>query len=70
MRLAIYFRPLSIFVPLALSLIALGFIVVGANYFLYGGILKTAFAVLVMTGIQMATFGLIAEMIVKRFYTD
>lgn len=69
-RLAIYFKPMSIFIPLALSLIALGFIVVGVNYVLYGGILKTAFAVLVMTGIQMATFGLIAEMIVKRFYTE
>jgi glycosyltransferase involved in cell wall biosynthesis len=69
-RLAIYFKPLKVFVPLSLLFFIIAISTVMIDYFLTGMILDTTFAILVTTGIQMLVFGFIAEMIVKRFYND
>ena len=69
-RLAIYFKPLKVFVPLSILSIGSAMAVVFIDYFITGEVLDTTFAILVTAGIQMLVFGLIAEMIVKRFYND
>lgn len=69
-RLAIYFRPLRVFMPLSALFLFLAIAIVLVNYFYIGDILDTTFAILVMASIQSLTFGVIAEMIVKRFYSS
>ncbi len=69
-RLAIYYRPLKVFVPLSTMFFVTAIIVVATDYFLTGKILDTTFAILINISIQMIIFGLIAEMIVKKLYND
>lgn len=69
-RLAIYFKPLRVFVPLSITFFTCAVVIVFGDYFLQGAVLDTTFAIFVTAGIQTLMFGLIAEMIVKRFYTD
>lgn len=69
-RLAIYFKPLRVFIPLSILFFTIALIIVIMDYLITGMVLDTTFAVLVTTGIQMWVFGFIAEMIVKRFYND
>ena len=69
LRLAIYFKPLRVFVPLSIFFFIAATGIVFVAYFLLGDILDTTFAVLIMVSLQMLTFGFIAEMIVKRLYS-
>ena len=68
-RLAIYFKPLRVFVPLSILFFMAAIIVVFLDYYFVNGVLDTTFAILFNTSIQALMFGLIAEMIVKRFYS-
>jgi len=68
-RLAIYFKPLRVFVPLSILLLTAAILLVGVDYYFTGGVLDVTFAILVNASIQSFMFGLIAEMIVKRFYS-
>lgn len=70
MRLAIYFRPLRVFVPLALFFFASAVTAVIVSYAWTGEGVSTTFTVLVSAGMQTIVLGLIAEMIVKRFYDE
>ncbi len=67
-RLAIYFKPLRVFVPLSVIFLGTALLVVGIGYYLTNGFLDTTFAILINASIQSLIFGLIAEMMVKRFY--
>lgn len=69
-RLAIYFRPLRVFVPLGIFFFVAAIAIVSGSYVLTGMSAGTTFTVLVTTGVQMLVLGLIAEMIVKRFFND
>lgn len=69
LRLAIYFKPLRVFIPLSAFFMAAALITLISGYILRQGILDATFAILMMTAIQTFIFGLIAEMIVKRFYS-
>lgn len=67
-RLAIYFKPLKVFVPISIGLGALAVgVLIGSSIWL-PHILDSTFAILSMAALQTLFFGLIAEMIVKRFY--
>lgn len=68
-RLAIYFKPLRVFVPLSIFFFIAAILSVGIGYYLTQGFLDTTFAVLFNLSIQSLIFGFIAEMIVKRFYS-
>lgn len=68
-RLAIYFKPLRVFVPLSIFFFIAAILSVGVGYYLTQGFLDTTFAVLFNLSVQSLIFGFIAEMIVKRFYS-
>lgn len=68
-RLAIYFKPLRVFVPLSMLFLAAAAGLAVIDYFFINGFLDTTFAILINASIQSLVFGLIAEMIVKRFYS-
>lgn len=66
LRLALYFSPLKIFVPLALLLITAG---VGWGLFTYsvlGKFADTSTLVLLMAGLQVGVVGLLAEIVNRR----
>lgn len=69
-RLAVYYRPLKVFTPLALFLFFLSWGVLFYSYFFLHQILDATWAVLFISSIQIQIFALIADMIVKRFYSD
>ena len=65
LRLAIFFKPLNVFIPVSLVLFVLGVIKLVRdflllNYFGLGG------ALLILTSIQIAFLGVLAELIIKR----
>lgn len=68
-RLAIYFKPLRVFGPLSIFFFLTGILVVGIDYYFTKGVLDTTLAVFLNLSIQSLIFGLISEMIVKRFYS-
>ncbi len=68
-RLAIYFKPLRVFVPLSILFLAAALLLVGIDYYFTRGVLDTTFAILFNASIQSLILGLLAEMIVKRFYS-
>ena len=67
-RLAIYFKPLKVFVPISMFFFISAILALLIGWFAFGGILDTTFAILIMAATQSLVFGFIAEMIVKRFY--
>ncbi len=67
-KIAIYFKPLKVFIPISIFLFVSAILVLLIGWFAFGGVLDITFAILIMAAIQSLTFGLIAEMIVKRFY--
>ncbi|PIR41817.1 MAG: hypothetical protein COV30_01335 [Candidatus Yanofskybacteria bacterium CG10_big_fil_rev_8_21_14_0_10_37_15] len=69
-KLAIYFRPLKVFIPAGIFLMALAVVIVMGGYLWRGEILDATFAVIFITGVQVIIFGFIADMIVKRFYNN
>jgi len=64
-RICAYFKPLNVFVPPALFLMAVGFIKATRDYWVQGHIGLLAGA-LVLTGIQMVFIGLLADLIDQR----
>lgn len=69
LRLAIYFKPLRVFVPLSIFFFIAAILTIGIGYYFTQGFLDTTFAILFNLSVQSFIFGLIAEMIVKRFYS-
>ncbi|MFY9457884.1 MAG: glycosyltransferase family 2 protein [Candidatus Spechtbacterales bacterium] len=69
-RLAIYFRPLKIFVPLSFSLFALSWIVLVYGYLSSGTIFDVSWAILLITSVQVLLFGFLADIMVKRSYNN
>lgn len=67
-RLAVYFKPLRVFVPLSILFFVMAVLAVGIGYYFTHGFLDTTFAILFNLSVQSLIFGFIAEMIVKRFY--
>ena len=64
-RLALFFKPLNVFIPLSLVLFAAGFLKLARDFLLLnqfglGG------SLLVLTSIQIALLGIVAELIIKR----
>lgn len=66
LRIALYFAPMKIFLPISgiLFLLAFGWGLFGA--FVLGRIADASTAVIVMSGVQVAMIGLLAELINKR----
>lgn len=69
-RLAIYYKPLRVFVPLSIILLVIAIAILFGSWYFIGQIMDATFSILVIASLQTLFFGLIAEMIVKRFYRD
>jgi len=69
-RIAIYFKPLRVFVPISLLLLAASFVVLFGSQMFLDRTLDSTFAIFVVASLQTLFFGLIADMIVKHFYKD
>lgn len=66
-RLAVYFNPLRVFVPLALFVFIAAFLVLIIGITQFDTVLDASVAILLITSIQILLFGFVADMIVKRF---
>lgn len=69
-RLAIYYRPLKVFVPASIALFVAAIAVLAGSMIFLPYVLDVTFAVLIIFSLQTLFFGFIADMIVKRFYSD
>jgi glycosyltransferase involved in cell wall biosynthesis len=69
-RLAIYFKPLKVFVPISVGLLLLAISALVVSWLWLPRILDSTFAILAIASLQTLFFGLVAEMIVKRFYRE
>jgi glycosyltransferase involved in cell wall biosynthesis len=67
MRIALYFAPLKLFLPLSLLLILLGIVWALFSYFALGKLADVSTLVILMTALQVAVIGLLAELINRRF---
>ncbi len=69
-RLSIYYKPLRVFVPISIGLFVVAFGVLFGSWYFLGRIMDATFAIIIIASLQTLFFGLITEMIVKRFYRD
>lgn len=70
MRLAVYFRPLRVFVPLSAALFVAAWLVMGGSLLFMHQALDSTWAVLLGASLQTLLFGFLADMIVRRFYSS
>lgn len=66
MRLALFFAPLKVFLPLATGLLALAAAWAAATWYLFGRMADASTAVIAMASVQVAVLGLLAELINAR----
>jgi VIT1/CCC1 family predicted Fe2+/Mn2+ transporter len=62
----VYFNPLRVFLPISALMFFLGFLVFLYTFFFIGRVMDITVLSLIISGIQMAVFGLLADLIVKR----
>ncbi len=66
LRLALFFAPLKVFLPMAAGLLALAAGWAAATWFLFGRMADASTAVIAMASVQVAVLGLLAELINAR----
>jgi hypothetical protein len=62
----LYFNPLRVFIPVSLLLILAGAAVFAGSWMWLPRILDTTTALLVITGVQVAVLGLLADLVARR----
>ncbi len=66
LRTIVYFDPLRVFLPLALLLVLVGLLTGLLSWLFLPKILDTTTALLVLSGLQVAVLGLLADLVVRR----
>jgi glycosyltransferase involved in cell wall biosynthesis len=66
LRIALYFAPLKIFLPISLFLMLIGFIWAAVSTIVLGRLADASMAVIIMTAVQVAVLGFIAELLDRR----
>ena len=66
LRIALYFSPLKIFIPLSGFFFILGIVWAGVSRWLFGSVADASMAVILMTAVQIAVVGMLAELINRR----
>lgn len=61
-----YFDPLKVFLPVAFALLVTAIIVFAYSFFVFNKIMDVTVIVLIVSSIQIALFGLLADLIAKR----
>ncbi len=65
-RMAMYFNPLRVLLPISLFLLAVGGVKLVRDLIVYNFHVPTSTVMIVLTGIQLGALGLLADLIVKR----
>lgn len=65
-RIALYFSPLKVFVPLSGALVVLGLALALVSKFIFGRLADVSVLVMIMTAVQVYTIGMLAELINHR----
>ena len=65
-RIALYFYPLKMFLPMSVSLLGLAFIWALLSHYVFGRLADVSTLILVISSIQIGAIGLLAELINKR----
>lgn len=65
-RSVVYFNPLRVFLPLSLVLLLVGVLKMGYDILAYHFHFAPSTVILILTAIQVGTFGLLADLIVRR----
>jgi len=65
-RMAMYFNPLKVFLPISLLLLSVGGVKLVRDVIVYYFHVPTSTVIIVLTGIQLGALGLLADLIVKR----
>lgn len=65
-RIALYFSPLKVFVPLSGALVVLGLGLALVSKFIFGRLADVSVLVMIMTAVQVYTIGMLAELINHR----
>jgi glycosyltransferase involved in cell wall biosynthesis len=66
LQIALYFAPLKVFLPASLLLFFIGLAWAGFSYFILGRLADASTAVILMTAIQVAVVGLLADLFNRR----
>ena len=65
-RIALYFSPLKVFVPLSAALFVSGIVLALVSEFIFGRLADVSTLVMLMTAVQVYTVGMLAELINHR----
>jgi len=65
-KLALYFKPLKVFIPLSLILFLVGIIIFFYSLFFTPRVLDTTTAIFIISSIQVLAIGMLADLIVKN----
>jgi len=65
-RAVTYFNPLKVFLPISLFLFAVGGIKMVSDIFRYNFHIPTTTVIVLLTAVQVAVMGLLADLIVKK----
>ncbi len=65
-RMALYFNPLKVFIPLSLLLIICAFLVLIGSWFVLGKPIDVTFGVILMAAVMVMAIGMLADLIDKR----
>lgn len=66
LRIALYFSPLKIFLPISAFFVLVGLAWGALSYLLFGKVADASMAVILMTAVQIAVVGLLADLINNR----
>lgn len=65
-RTVMYFNPLKIFIPLSITLFLIAMLLFCYSHFILGKVMDITVIVILMTSIQIAAMGLLADLVDKR----
>ena len=65
-RMALYFDPLKIFLPLGISIFVLSWVVLIGSYLFTSKVMDVTFGVFLMTSVLIFAIGMLADLIDKR----
>jgi glycosyltransferase involved in cell wall biosynthesis len=66
LRIALYFAPLKIFLPISILLLLIGLIWAATSTIILGRLADASTAVIIMTAVQVAVLGFLAELLDRR----
>ncbi len=66
LKLALFFKPLKVFIPLSISLFSIGIALLLVGWFVFHRLFDTTFVIIMLFSLQMFMMGIIAELIINK----